>query len=117
MGLKIAIIGDGYVGLVTGACRADFGHTVTCIDKDAFKISGLKRGQIPILEPGLESLVVGNLEDGRLAFRTDLTGPAGDADAVFIAVGTPSRAEMATQTFAMSTRLLARSREPYKDRR
>jgi UDPglucose 6-dehydrogenase len=89
--LKIAIIGSGYVGLVTGACLADFGHTVICIDKDAFKISALKRGQIPIFEPGLESLVVRNLEDGRLVFTTDLAGPVGGADAVFIAVGTPSR--------------------------
>jgi UDPglucose 6-dehydrogenase len=89
--LKIAIIGSGYVGLVTGACLADFGHTVTCIDKDESKISALKRGQIPIFEPGLESLVVRNQEDGRLVFTTDLAGPVGNAEAVFIAVGTPSR--------------------------
>ncbi|TGQ42030.1 UDP-glucose/GDP-mannose dehydrogenase family protein [Mesorhizobium sp. M00.F.Ca.ET.216.01.1.1] len=89
--MKIAIIGSGYVGLVSGACLADFGHTVTCIDKDAFKISALKRGDIPIFEPGLESLIVRNLQDERLTFTTDFAGPVGEADAVFIAVGTPSR--------------------------
>ena len=89
--MKIAIIGSGYVGLVTGACLADFGHTVTCIDNDASKIAALKRGQIPIFEPGLESLVVRNQEEGRLVFTTDLAGPVGNAEAVFIAVGTPSR--------------------------
>ena len=89
--MKIAIIGSGYVGLVTGACLADFGHAVTCIDNDASKISALKRGQVPIFEPGLESLVAHNLEDARLAFTTDLAGPVGCADAIFIAVGTPSR--------------------------
>src|ERR1700704_1036398 len=89
--MHIAMIGSGYVGLVSGACLADFGHTVTCIDKDESKISALKRGQIPIFEPGLESLVVRNQEDGRLVFTTDLAGPVGSAEAVFIAVGTPSR--------------------------
>ena len=89
--MKIAIIGSGYVGLVTGVCLADFGHTVTCIDNDASKIAALKRGQIPIFEPGLESLVVRNQEEGRLVFTTELAGPVGNAEAVFIAVGTPSR--------------------------
>ncbi len=89
--MKIAIIGSGYVGLVSGVCLADFGHTITCIDKDELKIAALQRGQIPIYEPGLESLVVRNQEEGRLTFTTELDGPVGEADAVFIAVGTPSR--------------------------
>ena len=89
--MKIAIVGSGYVGLVTGVCLADFGHTVTCIDKDAFKISALNRGQVPIFEPGLESLVERNLQEERLAFTTEFATPVGEADAVFIAVGTPSR--------------------------
>jgi UDPglucose 6-dehydrogenase len=89
--MRIAMIGTGYVGLVSGACFADFGHHVTCVDKAADKIAALQRGEIPIFEPGLDALVATNVKAGRLDFTTDLTGPVGEADAVFIAVGTPSR--------------------------
>ncbi len=89
--MRIAMIGTGYVGLVSGACFADFGHQVTCVDKDAEKIASLNRGEIPIFEPGLEALVGSNMKAGRLDFTTDLKGPVAGADAVFIAVGTPSR--------------------------
>jgi len=89
--MRIAMIGSGYVGLVSGACLADFGHDVTCIDKDAAKIDALKRNQIPIFEPGLEDLVASNVRAGRLSFTTDLAAPVAAADVVFIAVGTPSR--------------------------
>ena len=89
--MRIAMIGTGYVGLVSGACFADFGHQVTCVDKDADKIAALGRGEIPIFEPGLEALVATNVTASRLDFTTDLAGPVAEADAVFIAVGTPSR--------------------------
>src|SRR5579871_2146519 len=89
--MRIAMIGTGYVGLVSGACFADFGHDVTCVDKDEGKIAALHRGEIPIFEPGLDALVATNAKAGRLKFTTDLTGPVAEADAVFIAVGTPSR--------------------------
>src|SRR6202521_4645816 len=89
--MRIAMIGTGYVGLVSGACFADFGHQVTCVDKDGDKIAALRRGEIPIFEPGLDALVATNVKAGRLDFATDLTKPVADADAVFIAVGTPSR--------------------------
>ncbi|MGP9813698.1 UDP-glucose dehydrogenase family protein [Rhodopseudomonas sp. NSM] len=89
--MRIAMIGTGYVGLVSGACFADFGHHVVCVDKDADKIAALHRGEIPIYEPGLDELVAANVKAGRLGFTTDLTAPVGEADAVFIAVGTPSR--------------------------
>jgi UDPglucose 6-dehydrogenase len=89
--MHVAMIGTGYVGLVSGACFADFGHTVTCIDKDAGKIERLKAGGIPIYEPGLDVLVARNVEAGRLFFATDAAEAVKDADAVFIAVGTPSR--------------------------
>ena len=89
--MKIVMIGSGYVGLVSGVCFADFGHSVTCVDKDAAKIAALEAGRIPIYEPGLDELVAKNVRDGRLTFSTDLAGPAAEADAVFIAVGTPSR--------------------------
>lgn len=89
--MRITMIGTGYVGLVSGACFADFGHQVTCVDKDAGKIAALHRGEIPIYEPGLDELVAANVKAGRLDFTTDLTVPVGEADAVFIAVGTPSR--------------------------
>src|SRR6476469_4590070 len=89
--MRITIIGAGYVGLVSGACFADFGHQVTCVDKDASKISALQRGKIPIFEPDLDRLVQNNVKNGRLDFATDLAGPVREADAVFIAVGTPSR--------------------------
>jgi UDPglucose 6-dehydrogenase len=85
------MIGTGYVGLVSGACFADFGHHVVCVDKDADKIAALRSGEIPIYEPGLDELVEANVEAGRLQFTEDLAGPVSTADAVFIAVGTPSR--------------------------
>lgn len=89
--MRVTMIGTGYVGLVSGACFADFGHDVVCVDKDHKKIDGLKNGKIPIYEPGLESLVAENVKSGRLSFSTDLEGSTPNADAVFIAVGTPSR--------------------------
>jgi UDPglucose 6-dehydrogenase len=89
--MRIAMIGTGYVGLVSGACLADFGHLVTCVDKDAERIAALRRGEIPIFEPGLDTMVASNVKAKRLDFTTDLTAPVGEADAVFIAVGTPSR--------------------------
>lgn len=89
--MRVTIIGTGYVGLVSGACFADFGHIVTCVDKDEGKISRLKNGEIPIFEPGLDALVANNVKEGRLFFDTDLSHSVRQADAVFIAVGTPSR--------------------------
>jgi UDPglucose 6-dehydrogenase len=90
-GMRITMIGSGYVGLVSGACFSDFGHDVVCVDKDESKISALHAGKIPIFEPGLDDLVARNVQAGRLSFTTDLSSAAADADAVFIAVGTPSR--------------------------
>jgi len=89
--MRVAMIGTGYVGLVSGACFADFGHHVTCVDKDASKITALEDGIMPLFEPGLAELVEANFRAGRLAFSTDLAGPVRAAEAVFIAVGTPSR--------------------------
>jgi UDPglucose 6-dehydrogenase len=89
--MRVAMIGSGYVGLVSGACFADFGHHVVCVDKDAAKIAALTRGEMPIYEPGLDDLVAANVKAGRLSFATELKGPVAEADAVFIAVGTPSR--------------------------
>ena len=89
--MRVAMIGTGYVGLVSGACFADFGHVVTCIDKDQAKIARLEQGEIPIFEPGLEQLVASNVREGRLSFTTDAAEAVRTADAVFIAVGTPSR--------------------------
>jgi UDPglucose 6-dehydrogenase len=89
--MRVAMIGTGYVGLVSGACFADFGHKVTCVDKDADKIARLGRGEIPIFEPGLDALVAENVKAGRLSFATDVADAVRQADAVFIAVGTPSR--------------------------
>ncbi|KPF62816.1 UDP-glucose 6-dehydrogenase [Bosea sp. AAP35] len=89
--MKIVMVGSGYVGLVSGACFADFGHEVVCVDKMESKITALKQGEIPIFEPGLADLVRSNAEAGRLSFTADLAGPVSQADAVFIAVGTPSR--------------------------
>src|SRR5450830_1937458 len=89
--MRVAMIGTGYVGLVSGACFADFGHEVTCVDKDKAKIAALERGEVSIYEPGLNDLVAANTRAGRLKFSTDLSGAVAAADAVFIAVGTPSR--------------------------
>ena len=89
--MQVAMIGTGYVGLVSGACFADFGHHVTCVDKDGDKINSLRSGVVPIYEPGLGEVVATNLRDGRLKFSTELAQAVRTADAVFIAVGTPSR--------------------------
>jgi UDPglucose 6-dehydrogenase len=89
--MRIAMIGTGYVGLVSGACFSDFGHDVICVDKDSRKIDALREGVMPIFEPGLEDLVERNVRGGRLAFTTDLDAGVEGAEAVFIAVGTPSR--------------------------
>ncbi|MBU0670064.1 MAG: UDP-glucose/GDP-mannose dehydrogenase family protein, partial [Alphaproteobacteria bacterium] len=89
--MKIAMVGSGYVGLVSGACFADFGHEVVCIDKDEAKIARLREGVMPIYEPGLDKLVESNVGAGRLSFTTDLAEGIAGADAIFIAVGTPSR--------------------------
>ncbi|MBN9669381.1 UDP-glucose dehydrogenase family protein [Roseibium aggregatum] len=89
--MRVAMIGTGYVGLVSGTCFADFGHVVTCIDKDSTKIDALNNGQIPIYEPGLQDLVAKNVAEERLFFTTDATEAIKKADAVFIAVGTPTR--------------------------
>ncbi|MHA6723753.1 UDP-glucose dehydrogenase family protein [Sphingomonas sp. RS2018] len=89
--MRITIIGSGYVGLVSGTCFADFGHEVVCVDKDASKIERLLAGIMPIYEPGLDDLVARNVRGGRLSFTTDLPEAVSDADAVFIAVGTPAR--------------------------
>jgi UDPglucose 6-dehydrogenase len=89
--MKIAMIGSGYVGLVSGACFADFGHDVVCVDLDLAKVDALKAGIMPIYEPGLAALVTSNAAAGRLSFTIDLASSVADADAIFIAVGTPSR--------------------------
>jgi UDPglucose 6-dehydrogenase len=91
--VRVAIIGTGYVGLVSGACLADLGHEVVCVDRDAAKIAGLRAGRLPIYEPGLEALIAGNVAAGRLSFVTDLALGMAGAEVVLIAVGTPSRAE------------------------
>ena len=89
--MKIAMIGTGYVGLVSGVCFSDFGHEVVCVDKDPRKVSMLEKGKVPIYEPGLDTLMAKNVEAGRLAFTGDLKTAVDGADAVFIAVGTPTR--------------------------
>ncbi|MGB3753887.1 MAG: UDP-glucose/GDP-mannose dehydrogenase family protein [Parerythrobacter sp.] len=89
--MKIAMVGAGYVGLVSGACFADFGHEVVCIDTDQAKIDALENGIMPIYEPGLDALVASNVQAGRLSFSTDMAAGIADAAAIFIAVGTPSR--------------------------
>ncbi len=89
--MRITMVGTGYVGLVSGACFADFGHVVVCVDKDAAKIAALENNVMPIYEPGLAELVASNVRAGRLSFTGDLASAVADADAVFIAVGTPSR--------------------------
>jgi UDPglucose 6-dehydrogenase len=89
--MRIAMIGSGYVGLVSGACLADFGHHVVCVDKDPEKIASLNHGKSPIFEPGLNDLIANNKREGRLSFTTDLAPSVARAQAVFIAVGTPSR--------------------------
>src|SRR3546814_17545688 len=92
--MQVTIIGSGYVGLVSGTCFADFGHEVVCVDKDSAKIEALNAGKIPIYEPGLDDLVATNVAAGRLSFTTELADAVASADAVLIAVGTPSRREI-----------------------
>lgn len=89
--MRIAMIGSGYVGLVSGACFADFGHHVICVDRDEGKIASLRRGEMPIYEPGLSDIVENNVRQGRLSFTTELRPAVHDTEAAFIAVGTPSR--------------------------
>src|SRR5690606_30183224 len=89
--MRITMIGSGYVGLVSGACFADFGHDVICVDLNEQKIQALRDGRIPIFEPGLDALVAENIKAGRLSFTTELAPAVANADVVFIAVGTPSR--------------------------
>ena len=89
--MRVAMIGAGYVGLVSAACLADFGHNVVCIDNDAAKIAALQRSEIPIFEPGLQDLVRSNVAEGRLSFAAELEAAIGSAEAIFIAVGTPAR--------------------------
>lgn len=89
--MNVAMIGSGYVGLVSGTCFAEFGAEVTCIDVDEAKIERLRKGDVPIYEPGLEVLIAKNAREGRLHFSSDFAGPVSEADLVFIAVGTPSR--------------------------
>ena len=89
--MKIAMIGAGYVGLVSGACFSEFGHHVTCVDQDELKVGRLRRNEIPIYEPGLDALVARSAAAGRLKFEKDLSAAVADAELVFIAVGTPSR--------------------------
>ncbi len=107
--MRVAMIGAGYVGLVSGACIADFGHHVICVDKDTAKIRALERGEIPIYEPGLQDLVRSNVRQARLSFATALEEPVRSADAVFIAVGTPARRGDGHADFLTSTMLPARS--------
>lgn len=89
--MKIAMIGTGYVGLVSGVCFSDFGHDVVCVDKDPAKIEMLEAGKVPIYEPGLDELMAKNVAAGRLSFSGDLASAVDGAEAVFIAVGTPTR--------------------------
>ena len=89
--MRIAIIGSGYVGLVSGACLAGFGHTVICTDKDGDRIARLNAGEMPIYEPGLDDIVAENVGQRRLSFSTDVAGAVRDSEAVFICVGTPAR--------------------------
>ena len=86
--MRIAMIGTGYVGLVSGAWFSDFGHTVSCVDKEAAKIARLQNGEIPIVEPGLEALIASNVETGRLSFTTESAAAIRLAEAVFLAIGT-----------------------------
>ena len=89
--MRVAMIGTGYVGLVSGVCFSDFGHDVVCVDKVEQKITMLRRGEVPIYEPGLDMMLAKNVAAGRLSFETDLAAAVRDAEAIFIAVGTPTR--------------------------
>jgi UDPglucose 6-dehydrogenase len=107
--MRVAMIGAGYVGLVSGACFADFGRLVCCVDTDETKIAALEGGRMPIYEPGLEALVETNVRAKRLTFTGDLKAAVGAAEAVFIAVGTRRGAATATPIFPMSIRQRATS--------
>jgi UDPglucose 6-dehydrogenase len=111
--MRIAMIGAGCVGLVSGACFSDFGHQVICVDKDEEKIAALKSGKIPIHEPGLADLVASNVRQGRLAFDDQVKPAVGSADVVFIAVGTPSRRGDGHADLPMSLRQPARLRRGF----
>ena len=101
--MRVAIIGAGYVGLVSGTCFSEFGHDVICIDKDAERIEGLIEGRMPIYEPGLDTLVESNVKAGRLSFSADLSSDVGSVDAIFIAVGTPSGEDGSAVTILIAT--------------
>ena len=97
--MNVVMIGTGYVGLVSGACFSDFGHDVVCVDRDQDKIDALRRGEMPIYEPGLEDLVEANVKARRLSFTTDVADCVPEADCVFLAVGTPSRPDGSALVF------------------
>ena len=101
--MRIAMIGTGYVGLVSGACFADFGHQVTCVDKDADKIASLHRGEIPIFEPGLDALVASNVKAGRLDFTTELAAPVAAAEGVMADVRAPANSPVSGAAVAPET--------------
>ena len=104
--MKICLIGTGYVGLVSGACFADLGNSIWCVDNDKEKIGLLNSGHIPFFEPGLQELVVKNYSSGRLKFTTDLDMAVKNSDIIFICVGTPTSKKISPQTFIMFTKLL-----------
>src|SRR3979411_952922 len=114
--MRVTIVGAGYVGLVSGACFADFGHDVVCVDNDATKIEALCAGKIPIYEPDLDRLVATNMRDKRLNFTTDISSAVPASDVVFIAVGTPSRrgdGHADLQYLFAATREIARALRSY----
>src|SRR3990170_8181082 len=114
--MNVCVVGTGYVGLVTGAVFADLGNDVICVDSDRHKINGLRRGVMPIYEPGLEEMVSRNVEDGRLAFTTDLDEGVRRSDIIFIAVGTPAKANGETDLSAVEAVALdlARAMDRYR---
>ena len=118
--MNITVVGTGYVGLVVGTCMADMGHTVTCVDNDAAKISALLAGKVPIYEPGLDQLIERNHREGRLAFTQDLSGALALSRVVFVAVGTPSapdgRADL-SGVFAVAREVGLRATGPVTMRR
>ena len=115
--MNIAVVGTGYVGLVTGAVFADLGNDATCVDKDVAKIEGLQAGRMPIYEPGLEELVARNVADGRLSFTTDLAEAVRRSDIIFIAVGTPPKASGESDLSAVEEVALGEPQRPSPVRR